>query len=166
MGDTSWTPRFRAANATITKVLRSPAFGHSRVWSGQHIDDDAALALLADRVEALDHVNAPLCTIADRVAAAVGLVRDRVDHLRDDAKPAPESLQSDAPEPSELADLVPHVTAGTAARQRLLVAALHYLVTPVDLVPDFRPGGYLDDVLLLTWVFGAAAHELEPFLET
>jgi hypothetical protein len=26
-------------------------------------------------------------------------------------------------------------------------------------------GGYLDDVLMLSWVFGAAAAELEPYLE-
>ena len=55
--------------------------------------------------------------------------------------------------------------ASQAARERLIVAALDYLITPVDLVPDFRVGGYIDDVLLLSWVFGVAATELEPFLE-
>lgn len=55
--------------------------------------------------------------------------------------------------------------AGSLARERLLVAGLHYLVTPDDLVPDFRPGGYVDDVLLLSWVFGAAVSELEPYLD-
>jgi uncharacterized membrane protein YkvA (DUF1232 family) len=55
--------------------------------------------------------------------------------------------------------------AASLARERLIIAALHYLITPVDLVPDFRPGGYIDDVLLLSWVFGAAVNELEPFLD-
>ena len=54
--------------------------------------------------------------------------------------------------------------ASVAARQRLVVAGLHYLITPDDLVPDFRAGGYLDDVLLLSWVFGAAVNELAPHL--
>ena len=31
----------------------------------------------------------------------------------------------------------------------LLVAALVYLVSPLDGVPDFLPGGYLDDISLL-----------------
>jgi uncharacterized membrane protein YkvA (DUF1232 family) len=44
------------------------------------------------------------------------------------------------------------------------VATLHYLITPDDLVPDFRAGGYIDDVLLLSWVFGAAVNELAPYL--
>nr|MBA2445446.1 DUF1232 domain-containing protein [Nocardioidaceae bacterium] len=51
------------------------------------------------------------------------------------------------------------------ARERLLVAAMDYLITPVDLVPDFQSGGYIDDVLLLSWVFGAAFNELAPFLD-
>lgn len=42
---------------------------------------------------------------------------------------------------------------------------MHYLVTPLDLVPDFRPGGYLDDVLPIAWVCGAAVHELAPYTE-
>ncbi len=54
--------------------------------------------------------------------------------------------------------------ASVAARQRLVVASLHYLITPDDLVPDFRAGGYIDDALLLTWVFGAAVNELAPYL--
>lgn len=50
------------------------------------------------------------------------------------------------------------------ARERLIVAALHYLITPVDLIPDFRAGGYIDDVLLMSWVFGNAVNELDPHL--
>jgi uncharacterized membrane protein YkvA (DUF1232 family) len=55
-------------------------------------------------------------------------------------------------------------SAGGAARERLLIASLHYLVTPVDLVPDFQAGGYFDDVVLLAWVFGVASSELTPYL--
>jgi len=51
------------------------------------------------------------------------------------------------------------------SRVRLIVASLHYLITPVDLVPDFRAGGYIDDVLVLSWIFGAAVDELDAYQE-
>ena len=38
-------------------------------------------------------------------------------------------------------------------------------MTPVDMVPDFQIGGYIDDVILLSWIFGAAYQQLEPYLE-
>ena len=148
MNDSTWTPLFRSPRATITKVLRSPAFADSRERSATIITDPEALRALAGTVMSLDHSGPPLSTIADRVAAAVRFLHAKADVLdRDD----------DSPSGAETA-------AAVAARERLVVAALHYLVTPVDLVPDFRVGGYLDDVLLLGWVFGAAAHELDPFL--
>jgi len=37
-------------------------------------------------------------------------------------------------------------------------------VTPEDLVPDFKAGGYIDDVALLAWVCGVATNELTPHL--
>jgi hypothetical protein len=146
----SWKPLFRSPRATITKVLRSPAFADSRHRAAAIITDAEALRALADRVESVDQTRMPLSPIADRVAAAVLFLRARADRL-DSADDGPAGAD---------------VSAGAAAeaRERLVVAGLHYLVTPVDLVPDFRVGGYLDDVLLLGWVFGTAASELDPFL--
>ncbi|MDQ3416683.1 MAG: YkvA family protein [Actinomycetota bacterium] len=149
MDEQSWKPRFRTARSTITKVLQSSAFRYSRERAPKIIDDAAALRRLAEVVETLDYANPPLSTVADRVAAAIRFLRHRAHRLETD--------------PDALAD--PGAAAGHAARERLIVASLDYLITPVDLVPDFRPGGYIDDVLLLSWVFGAAADELEPYLE-
>lgn len=146
MTEQSWKPLFRTPKSTVTKVLQSPAFAASRERSGALIEDPEALRDLAAQVETLDHENAPLSAISDRVEAAVRFLRAEADGL-------------DAGSAAHL-----DTSASQAARRRLIVAALHYLITPVDLVPDFRVGGYIDDVLLLSWVFGAAADELEPFL--
>jgi uncharacterized membrane protein YkvA (DUF1232 family) len=143
MTEPSWKPLFRTPASTVTKVLRSPAFLHARQQAAVTIDDAVALRSLAVLVECLDHGSPPLSALADRVAAAVHFLRSVADEL-DSAQRVP--------------------VAGVAARERLLVASLHYLVTPDDLVPDFRPGGYIDDVLLLTWVFGATVNELSPHL--
>jgi len=138
----SWTPLFRTPTSTITRVLRSPAFLHARERAAVTIDSAAELRELAEATERLNHVNAPLSAVADRVSAAVRFLRATADGLDNGVRTAP-----------------------NAARERLVVAGLHYLVTPDDLVPDFRPGGYIDDVLLLSWVFGAAVKELEPYLD-
>lgn len=142
MTEQSWTPLFRTATSTITKVLRSPAFLHARERAADTIESATELRQLSEATERLDHVNAPLSAVADRVAAAVRFLRATADRLDDGVHSPP-----------------------NAARERLLVAGLHYLVTPDDLVPDFRPGGYIDDVLLLSWIFGAAVKELEPYLD-
>jgi uncharacterized membrane protein YkvA (DUF1232 family) len=146
MTDQNWKPLFRAPKSTVTKVLRSPAFLHSRERSAAIVDDADALRALADLVESLDHANAPLAVVADRVVAAVRFLRARAKDL--DAGVATDRTPS----------------AGVVTRERLLVASLHYLVTPVDLVPDFQAGGYIDDVVLLAWVFGVATNELTPHL--
>jgi uncharacterized membrane protein YkvA (DUF1232 family) len=142
MSEQSWRPLFRNPTSTVTKVLRSPAFLHSRERATALIESPDELRSLADRVEVLDHANAPLSAVADRVFGAVRFLRSVADRLDGGTPPSPPG----------------------AARERLLVASLLYLVTPDDLVPDFRPGGYIDDVLLLTWVFGVAVIELEPHL--
>ena len=108
------------------------------------IGDPEALRRLADQVEGLDYDDAPLSAVADRVAAAIRLLRAKA-----------EDLERDVPPPA----------ADGEARERLLVASLYYLVTPVDLIPDFRAGGYIDDVLALSWIFGAAADVLDPYLD-
>jgi hypothetical protein len=50
------------------------------------------------------------------------------------------------------------------AHLRLVVAALHYLVTEQDVIPDDHLGGLLDDRAILAWVFRAAHDELAPYL--
>lgn len=147
MSEQSWKPMFRSPDSTITKVLRSAAFDTSRERAHDIMDDAKQLRQLAQAVRTLNYTDAPLSAIADRVAAGHRLLVARADALEHPgvgpATPSP----------------------GGGARERLIVAALHYLITPLDVVPDFRVGGYLDDVLLLSWVFGAAAAELEPYLE-
>lgn len=147
----SWRPLLRTPKSTITRILQSPAFEVSRERAALIIDDATALQTLAGQVEMLDHEDAPLSTVSDRVTAAIRLLRTRAEALDAGAEPASVGSGTGA--------------AGSAARERLVVAALHYLITPVDLVPDFRAGGYVDDVLLLSWAFGAAVNELEPFLD-
>ena len=156
MSEPQWTPVSRAPASTLTKVLRSPAFFHSREAAASIIESPAELHSLAAQVEALDCNAAPLCTIADRVAAAVRFLRATADRLGSGSAGTPDAG------PGEPLAGRAGSTAGDAARERLVVASLHYLITPDDLVPDFRPGGYLDDVLLLSWVFGAASIELAP----
>jgi len=149
----------------VTKALRSPAFAASRERAVVIIKDPEALHDLADVVETLPHENAPLSGIADRVAAGVRFLRAKAEEF---AHPADTRAGAASESPPVAApartDNTPPV-AVVEAHERLLVAALHYLVTPVDLVPDFRAGGYIDDVLLLSWVFGSAGQELEPFLD-
>jgi hypothetical protein len=150
VSEQSWKPVFRTPDSTVTKVLRSNAFRHAREKSASVIEDAAQLHALADEVEILDQTASPLSAVADHVAATVGFLRATAASLE---RPAAH------PEPSTT------IAAGTATRHRLLVAALLYLVERDDLVPDFRAGGYVDDVLALAWVFGAASNELAPYLE-
>ena len=158
MTEQNWKPLFRAPTSTVTKILRSHAFLRSRERSAIIVKSSDELRALADLVDTLDPASAPLAAVADRVAAAVRFCRARADRLDDAAAPTHNS--SGMPEPKGSGA----PSAGVATRERLLVASLHYLVTPIDLVPDFQAGGYIDDVLLLAWVFGVATNELTPYL--
>jgi Protein of unknown function (DUF1232) len=160
MTDAGRYSAFRSPRATLTGVLRSPAFLNSRERAGAIIDDPAALRDLADDVCRLDHVNTALLAIWDRVAAAVRLLRAKADDIDADRE-----ADAAGPGASRAIGVRPSGPAGTVARERLIVAALHYLVTPVDVIPDFRAGGYVDDALLLSWVFGNAVSELDPFFD-
>jgi hypothetical protein len=155
----SWRPLFRIPKATVTTVLRSPAFVASREQAAVIIEDPSALRALGESVTLIDMHDAPLLAVADRVTAAVRFLTAKAEEL--DRGPA---LSADGgASPTEEVVLRP-TTASRAARERLVVAALHYLITKDDLVPDFRIGGYLDDVMVLSWIFGAAAEEIQPFL--
>ncbi len=158
MTEQNWTPRFRTQTSTVTKVLRSNAFLRSRECSDTIVDSADELRALADLVETLDQTSPPLSAVADRVAAAVRLLRDRANRIHDAAALNDDSSDTAGPKNYDAP------SAGVATRERLVVASLHYLVTPDDLVPDFRAGGYIDDVFLLAWVFGVASDELARYL--
>lgn len=102
----------------------------------------------------------PLSAVSDQVTAAVGFVRDTAARLESDAVPSPDADQT----PGVHAERQAASPAGVAARERLIIATLLYLITPDDLLPDFRAGGYLDDVLVLAGVLGAAVNELAPYM--
>ena len=38
-----------------------------------------------------------------------------------------------------------------AADKLIITAALGYMILPLDLMPDFLPGGFIDDGVILTW---------------
>ncbi len=45
-----------------------------------------------------------------------------------------------------------------------IMASLLYFISPLDLVPDFIPGlGFIDDVYVLTKVYGQIAKDLEKY---
>lgn len=159
MSEQNWKPMFRTPASTLTKVFRSRAFLHAREQAASIIESPAELRALAAAVERLDHSYAPLAVVADRVSAAVRFLRAAADRLDGGRATAPGTASE-----QRLPAAQPAPPAGTATRERLIVASLKYLITPDDLVPDFRPGGYIDDVLLLTWVFGAAGNELAPHM--
>ncbi len=46
----------------------------------------------------------------------------------------------------------------------LIVAAIAYFASPIDLVPDFLPGGFFDDAAVLGFVLRRVHDELEQFL--
>jgi uncharacterized membrane protein YkvA (DUF1232 family) len=145
----SWKPLLRNSRPTVTKVLNCEAFRVSRETAGVIITDPEALRELALLVEAIDITPTALVVLADRLEAAVRFMRVKAARLE-----CPDQAEADPTTPA------------TATRERLVVAALHYLVTPYDLVADFSPGDNVDDVLLLSWVFGAAVNELSPFTDS
>ncbi|HYX10206.1 MAG TPA: YkvA family protein [Bacteroidales bacterium] len=45
----------------------------------------------------------------------------------------------------------------------LIIAGLLYLVSPVDAIFDFLPGGFIDDATVLIWVFSLIQEELDNY---
>lgn len=81
----------------------------------------------------------------------------------------------DAPDLGEQMSALPRLVIGTLrgdyggmgkARLLALVAALVYIVSPVDLLPEslFMVFGLGDDALVLSWLAGAVLAETEAFL--
>ncbi len=45
-----------------------------------------------------------------------------------------------------------------------IVAAILYLISPLDVIPDFIPvAGYTDDAVVIAWVLNSIAEELKGF---
>ena len=47
----------------------------------------------------------------------------------------------------------------------IIVGAIIYVVTPIDLLPDFIPAGFVDDLSILGWAASQAAAELKKYKE-
>ncbi len=47
----------------------------------------------------------------------------------------------------------------------LAIGAMIYLVTPLDVVPDFIPTGLIDDVAVVAWAINKIREELEAYLK-
>ena len=45
----------------------------------------------------------------------------------------------------------------------IIVGAIIYVVTPIDLLPDFIPAGFVDDLSILGWAASQAATELRKY---
>ena len=48
-------------------------------------------------------------------------------------------------------------------RLLIVIAALLYVIDPIDMVPDFIIGGFLDDVTVIGWAITKVAQELEDY---
>lgn len=47
----------------------------------------------------------------------------------------------------------------------LIIISLLYLVSPIDLIPDFLVGGYIDDIAVIGFVFKRLSEELDRYKE-
>lgn len=46
-----------------------------------------------------------------------------------------------------------------------IIAGLLYLVNPIDLIPDFLIGGFIDDAAVFAYIIKMISHEIEAFKE-
>lgn len=47
----------------------------------------------------------------------------------------------------------------------MIIASLIYLVSPIDLIPDFLIGGFIDDALVIGYVVKKTSEELQAYKE-
>lgn len=43
------------------------------------------------------------------------------------------------------------------------IAAIVYFLNPFDIIPDILPGGFIDDVAVITWVIGKIGLDIQKF---
>ncbi|AKU18429.1 hypothetical protein [Luteipulveratus mongoliensis] len=132
----------------LTRLLTSAAFTRSRQVAVELADDAVRLRSLLLQVDTkrfgvgeLEDVNGRL-----DVDIAYSVVEARVEELEE------------IPAAPPLCDLEPT----TSARLRLVISALHYLVTENDAIHDKRPNGHVDDVAIVRWVTHVAGDQLPP----
>jgi uncharacterized membrane protein YkvA (DUF1232 family) len=46
----------------------------------------------------------------------------------------------------------------------LVIAAIIYFVSPIDLIPDFLPGGFIDDAMVIGFIIAQIKVDLDNFL--
>lgn len=55
----------------------------------------------------------------------------------------------------------------TSPKDRAIIyGALGYFILPTDLIPDFLPGGFIDDLSALLWAFAKVAGNITPAMKT
>ncbi len=45
----------------------------------------------------------------------------------------------------------------------VIIAALLYIISPVDVIPDFLIGGFVDDIGIIAWALGKMSSELDAY---
>ena len=45
----------------------------------------------------------------------------------------------------------------------LIVTALLYFISPIDLIPDWLPGGFIDDAALVTWILQSLSSDIRKY---
>ncbi|GAB96703.1 hypothetical protein KILIM_045_00340 [Kineosphaera limosa NBRC 100340] len=134
-------------------MLASLDFRRSRDASRAIVDDPASLRDLADSVRERGYEQGALEPVADRIDAALHLIDDRAEQLAD-AATQPMAVQKEA-------ELPP----ASAARQRLIVAAMHYLTRRPQRRDDDPEGtADTDAVVVVTEVLGSAQADLRPYM--
>lgn len=46
-----------------------------------------------------------------------------------------------------------------------IIAATLYLLSPIDLIPDFLPMGFVDDTAIIIWALNVTSKELDRYME-
>ena len=46
----------------------------------------------------------------------------------------------------------------------LVIAAIIYFVSPIDLIPDMLPGGFIDDAMVIGFIIAQIKSDLDNFL--
>jgi len=100
------------------------------------LDDDSRLRELLIKAKSLLEDNKELRSIVDDVKLLIQLVKDYTK--------------------GEYKDL-------TNSSIILVLVSLIYLVNPVDIIPDFLPGGFIDDAAVLTFILKKIQTELNIY---